>query len=244
MGDDEFSGSNKERDVIIELERMAGIAIKDLGGPTKAPGLFTGYLTENGKIRHLSIHKSALETLPENIGSLEFLETLYLEQNKIKEFPDTFGNLVNLKILNLSHNNLKILPRIISRLKNLRELNVASNILTVIPPFIRNLENIEKLIFVENKISSIPSEIRLLKNLKQLFLFDNPLVDNKESLAEIIKTIEDGGCKVILQPRHQVQEVLSLPVGTEPKFIIGSRVTASKEKHDEPFLKDKKRMEP
>lgn len=54
MEDQDSLVSGEEREVIIELDRMAGIPINELSGPTKAPAIFAGYLLDKGRITHLS----------------------------------------------------------------------------------------------------------------------------------------------------------------------------------------------
>jgi Leucine-rich repeat (LRR) protein len=75
-----------------------------------------------------------------NIGKLEKLEELYLDDNALEELPEEIGQLQNLRVLSLRNNRLLTLPESLGRLPNLRKLYLASNQLQkeLLPTVLRN----------------------------------------------------------------------------------------------------------
>jgi len=119
----------------------------------------------NGRLRFLvagnygnsSGVNDTIYSLPENMGALDDLASLYLEWNRISELPESF-----------------------SEMSNLFSLYINNNVLTSIGDSIGNLSNLYFLDLGYNEISSIPSSICELGNLSYLWLFNNEL----ESLPE------------------------------------------------------------
>uniref|UniRef100_A0A251TPT3 Putative leucine-rich repeat domain, L domain-like protein n=1 Tax=Helianthus annuus TaxID=4232 RepID=A0A251TPT3_HELAN len=99
------------------------------------------------KYLHLS-NCSELEKLPENLGDLESLDTLWVTSTKIRDIPPSICKLKHLKYLNLLQCfELEKLPENLGDLESLDTLNVTST-----------------------KIRDVPSSICKLKHLKELYL--------------------------------------------------------------------------
>ncbi len=96
--------------------------------------------------------------LPESIGNLTNLESLYLEWNSIMELPNSFSNLTSMKNLAISNNYLSSLPDIGS-LINLTYLDLGYNQMTMLPESIENLQNLEYLYIFNNQLQSLPESI-------------------------------------------------------------------------------------
>src|SRR5438270_4295903 len=101
-----------------------------------------------------------LEDLPNEIGNLEKLEKLIIDNGNGCQMnislPESIGNLSNLKVLRLygaldpTDSKVKSLPGTIGKLQNLEELDLG-----------------------RNRIKSIPSQIASLQKLKRLALDHN-----------------------------------------------------------------------
>ena len=66
--------------------------------------------------------------MPDSIGNLENLTSLYLNANNLKIVPESIGGLKNLTSLNLRGNDLKWLPESIKKLAStLKELDLKEN---------------------------------------------------------------------------------------------------------------------
>ena len=103
-----------------------------------------------------------LTVLPENIGGLTSLVSLYLEWNHITIFPESFSNLTNLSNLSISNNLLISLPENFGNLANLMFLDLGYN-----------------------QINSIPASIGYLQNIMYLWLFNNQLIELPESICNL-----------------------------------------------------------
>ena len=114
----------------------------------------------NGRLRFLvagnygnsSGVNDTIYTLPDNIGNLDDLASLYLEWNRITQLPESFKDMTNLFSLYLNN-----------------------NILTSIIDSMGNLNNLYLLDLGYNEIAHIPATICELGNLSYLWLFNNEL---------------------------------------------------------------------
>jgi hypothetical protein len=119
-----------------------------------------GYVVLDGFITALGLWGKGLASLPETIGNLQSLQTLYLRTNKLTSLPETIGNLKSLKELNLSANQLTTLPEFITRMTWLQSLNIGNNLLTSLPETIGNLQSLTYLNLRSNKLTSLPESIK------------------------------------------------------------------------------------
>ena len=83
-----------------------------------------------------------LTALPENMGDLTSLGSLYIEWNHITSLPASFSNLNNLSNLVISNNLLTSLPEDFGDLTNLFFLDLGYNQISSIPESIGDLPNI------------------------------------------------------------------------------------------------------
>ena len=103
-----------------------------------------------------------LTALPENIGNLTNLGSLYLEWNHITTLPASFSSLINLS-----------------------QLAISNNFLTTLPEDIGNLANLFFLDLGYNQISSIPESIGSLSNIMYFWIFNNQLSDLPETICDL-----------------------------------------------------------
>ena len=97
---------------------------------------------DNGRLIHLNLNGYDLSSQnPESIGNLTSLTYLSLAYNDQMHgsIPDAIGNLVNLVTLYLNNNQFTSLPSTIENLINLETLSVGGNNLTSLPESLCNI---------------------------------------------------------------------------------------------------------
>ena len=102
---------------------------------------------------------SIINYLPDEIGKLTELRTLYLQNHDIYNLPDELTQLNNLVSLTLANNKLSHIPTAIGDLKKLIYLDLGFNQLASIPESIGELENLEYLYIFNNQLMDIPNSI-------------------------------------------------------------------------------------
>jgi len=145
-----------------------------------------GFTARDGHVTGLGFFEQVLTSLPESIGDLTKLETLWLEEHKFSSLPESFGNLVNLQSLNLERNQLTSLPESFGNLRSLQTLNLEWNRFTSLPESFGNLTNLEELNLDMNRLTSLPASFGNLMNLKKLTLFGNELTSLPASFGNLI----------------------------------------------------------
>jgi internalin A len=118
----------------------------------------------------LFLYANRIERIPESIGNLTNLTILSLSGNQIKEIPDTISNLSKLKVLYLYSNQIKEITEAICRLSNLVELNLSWNEIKKIPSSIINLSRLRIINLTANQIKAMPDALILLPRLEEFYL--------------------------------------------------------------------------
>ena len=93
-------GVGKEADKRVDVSRRPL-----LGDPTSLQTLFA-LLQQNCHVRHLDLHLSGLQRLPETLGFgglAESLVELRLEENSLKRLPESVGRLTSLAALKVGY---------------------------------------------------------------------------------------------------------------------------------------------
>jgi Leucine-rich repeat (LRR) protein len=129
-----------------------------------------GYL-EN--LKNVNLDNIGLSQFPEYITGCRNIERLRLSNNKINEIPDSIEKWVRIKSLNLINCNLRHVTPKIGVLKTLTELFVNNNELFDIPNEIENLANLEYLDLSNNQLQHFPN---IFTNMKQLIVLITLLV--------------------------------------------------------------------
>lgn len=75
----------------------------------------------------LNMYNMGLETIPDSLGQLNYLEELYLSKNKLSELPTSVGELSDLRILDVTENNLISLPIELTECKELILMKISWN---------------------------------------------------------------------------------------------------------------------
>lgn len=129
-------------------------------------------------LRVLDVDANRLSELPEALGSLSLLESLYANTNQLTALPVCIGSLRALKELRVSHNQLSVanaFPDSVSELSALRSVWLASNGLAAVPPPLCRLRSLEELDLTANRLVTLPPALGRLPKLHTLELGDNPL---------------------------------------------------------------------
>ena len=143
-------------------------------------GDWKGIRLDNGRVRTIGLNSNNLDgTLPDAIGTLTNLYSLYLNSNNLRgKIPASIGQLKNLSWLQMFSNQFsESIPPEMGDLLNLAHLNLSNNALSgSIPSSLGKLRNLETINFGSNKLSGkIPSTFGDLTKLRLLDLSDNQL---------------------------------------------------------------------
>lgn len=131
-----------------------------------------GNLTQ---LRTLYANWCRLTGLPETLGRLTRLEDLWLNNNELTRLPDSLARLLELKKLSLDANRLGRFPEAVLRLSRLEELRLTDNGIAVLPDQIGDLTELTSLSLGRNDLTTLPCGIAGLKKLTYLGLQGNPL---------------------------------------------------------------------
>jgi hypothetical protein len=123
-------------------------------------------------LEYLSLRSSSIKSLPPSIGKLKNLKEIDLSQTGfLSHLPDEFCDLSSLNKLDHFESNIESLPSSIGKLKNLKEINLSrTKKLSHLPDEFGDLSSLNKLNLNGSYIESLPSSIGKLKNLKEINL--------------------------------------------------------------------------
>ena len=160
------------------------------------------------EINELNVGNNKLTALPEAIGDLRALETLYarynaltalpaslcrlqapkelyVNDNKLTALPEAIGDLRALETLDARDNTLTALPASLCRLQALKVLWVGGNKLTTLPEAIGDLRALETLDARNNALTALPASLCRLQALKELYVNDNKLTALPEAIGDM-----------------------------------------------------------
>ncbi len=98
-------------------------AILDANGLTDVPVKEVVKINGFPRIYVLNFSERSISQLPEDIGNLTNLSSLYLDYNNLTQLPETIGRLQNLESLTLNNNQLSNLPEALFGLKTSFNIN-------------------------------------------------------------------------------------------------------------------------
>ena len=133
--------------------------------------------------------------VPTVIFSLNKLQFLYLDNNKIKQLPGEIGQLKELITLDLGNNKLSQLPYEISQLKELTTLELGNNQFPDFPDVLLLLPKLRNLSINAEVINKIPFELFDLPALKTLIITGKnakkyPAVSDVEKFFNLTRKIQ------------------------------------------------------
>ena len=141
----------------------------------------------DGRTLRLHLIGRNITSLPESIGQLQFLKTLWLSGNKLSSLPKSVGQLQSLQELFLNNNQLTELPGSTLELSNLVTLDLDANQLTSLPASVIHLQSLDSLKLGFNQLVSLPETIGSLRSLSSLDLTDNKLTRLPDSLGQLVQ---------------------------------------------------------
>lgn len=125
-----------------------------------------GALAALRRLKTLDVSRNELQSLPDEIGTLEQLFTLNASQNRLRSFP-ALAHCVRLSSLDLSNNQLTEFPPVCdARLANLSELVLDGNAIGVIPAEIAALEALKRFAMRANRVQLVPKVLGKMGKLK------------------------------------------------------------------------------
>lgn len=93
------------------------------------------------KLKYFNLNrKDTVEVLPEELFTLEQLQSFSIPNAAIKELPEALGNLTELTEINIRSTEIAKLPESIGNLKELKRLNISHTKITELPESIFTLE--------------------------------------------------------------------------------------------------------
>ncbi len=124
-------------------------------------------------LQTLWLDNNQFTTLPEALGQLTALQHLRLDKNQITTLPDALGQLTALQVLWLHNNQLTTLPEVLGRLHALQMLHLHNNQLMTLPEALGELKQLELLILEGNALRELPESLKKLERLRMLTLHGN-----------------------------------------------------------------------
>lgn len=179
----------RDVEVLKELESLTGkkfFNVEIIKYNTKM-----GFVTKNKRVSGIDLSNCGLKFLPESIGSLKGLETLWLRDNNIKYLPDSISQLTSLNDLFLYNNKIEKLPESIVNLTKLESLSLSHNLLKNLPEKIGNLKELKKLFLLDNRLKELPESIGYLNSLESLDIKENNLLSLPESFICLLMSNDD-----------------------------------------------------
>ena len=170
---------------------------------------FKDFLKYCKKTQYLSILDSDIDTVHNNIGSLEVLKIISICSTYIKTIPDTIGychlledlylydnhnlwylpsslkNCTFLKYISISNCNFHEFPSVLCELENLLDLDISNNEIEDIPDEISNLKKLEYFKCRNIKIISLPYSIKECKKLKEIHIKFSYLEEVPSTIGEL-----------------------------------------------------------
>lgn len=136
------------------------------------------------KLKLLDTSYSKISTIPQSLYRLSSLQTLVLsnsclDDKSFPEMPEGCAGFSSLQHLNLGQNQLSCLPAFVYSTLSLLELVASDNAVTILDGKIGNLSNLKVLELKRNKLTSLPYEFASCLKLKTLNLEDNPVEDRR-----------------------------------------------------------------
>ncbi|ONM24111.1 Phospholipase A I [Zea mays] len=225
-------GSGDGAGVLARLIRSNLAPAPAVDGPTAASGV--PVLADHWRpITMVSLCNCGMSMLPVELTRLQFLEKLYLDNNKLSVLPPEVGALKNMKVLSFNNNMLVSVPG--SYLINcpwaLQQYNFVLFLFLTQAVELRQCVMLEELSLEHNKLVRPLLDFRSMPKLRILRLFGNPLeflpeilplhnlrhvtlanirIEAVESLKSVTVQIETENSSYFIAARHKLSAFFSL----------------------------------
>lgn len=128
-----------------------------------------------GRVTALRLGSRNLTVLPTEVGVLDALKYLVVNDNLLDSLPAALWGLGNLVELDVGGNRIAMLDARVDRLKSLLYLALQGNGLTSLPDSLFALPQLETLILADNVLDTLPEAVADLAFLKYLDVSGNGL---------------------------------------------------------------------
>ncbi len=124
---------------------------------------------------NLDLSRMQLTELPESLGQLTQLQSLYLGDNQLTSLPEWLNQLTQLQEVYLANNQLTSLPEWLNQFTQLQSLYLGDNQLTTLPEWLNQFTQLQLLDISINQLTSLPESLSHLGQLNKLILNENQL---------------------------------------------------------------------
>ena len=211
------AASSGKRELVLRKDAMTKAAVRSIeeGSDVSLFGVvslnnlqMSGFLclphlsriSELTALLQLSLTENQLESLPEEVGSLQRLRLLDVSRNNLTSLPASLFLLPALQTLLLAHNSLSdsSFPTDLQGpvLPSLHQLDIAGNQLTSLPAFLAHTPHLAELKTAHNSLSSLDADlIGGMASLRLLEAHNNQLLILPYQLASCskLKTLQLQG---------------------------------------------------
>ncbi|KAL7461733.1 hypothetical protein ACHAXS_002142 [Conticribra weissflogii] len=133
---------------------------------------------------YLDVSFNSLQTLPDEISSLNLLQEFNCSCNSIQNLPESIGSLEWLRVFKANGNKITTIPNNIGRCRRLEELVVSENNLTALPCDIAGCTALQSLQLQNNDLPRLPISLALLNGK----LHELNVTNNNSQLAVTLPT--------------------------------------------------------
>jgi len=188
-------------------------------------------------LRTLKLDHNSIDSIPESLGDLKWLEILSCTNNRLRTLPSTIGRLQQLHTLDAHNNSLTELPQSIWNCASLVKINVASNVINKWhdpPAPTDDSATVDGGLAAPNvacrrpstaSVSSLHTIPPLVHSLEKLYLGDNCLTDNDIRPLMILKgliVLNLSFNKLACLPTAFFRNMVSL----EELYLSGNRIAS------------------
>jgi internalin A len=170
-------------------------------------------------LRDLSLIDAGLEEIPPALRDFVQMRELNFSGNPIRALPEWIGNLKDLITLWLANCELPRIPEVVSSLRKLEALSLHANQVTAVPRDFGQLTQLDTLVLSANPLDRVPAEVFDLPNLVKLGLSCEEYTKRKGTLTEIPADI------LRLQQLVEL-DVEGQPITTPPAEVVANGLSA------------------
>lgn len=147
--------------------------------------LVLGRTVSRRRLRFVDLSGQRLQQLPANLFATDDIWRLDLIQSGIEEIPEEIGRLTRLRTLYANYCRLTSVPKSLGRLTGLEDLWLNDNLLTGLPDEVRHLALLKNLALDKNRFGCLPACVRSLRRLENLRVTDNAITELPEWIGEL-----------------------------------------------------------
>ncbi|WP_172826731.1 leucine-rich repeat domain-containing protein, partial [Flammeovirga sp. SJP92] len=174
----------------------------DLNTPIET---WDGISVNFSRVTALNIDNKKIDILPDNIGDVNYLDTLIISNNNISTLPVSVYNCNRLIELNIANNNIAVLEQQISNLTAIKKLNISNNEIEQIPVEIENINTIDTLIINDNKLTF--KDVTLIDNTIEQYIYSpqdsidvaKNITSSREVLLQVDQSIDSDVSNITYQ---------------------------------------------